>query len=330
MNKVLYLSDEANWVIDEIGRSLEKVLAPRGFRRTRRGLFNIGGVNHYTTRYAVYSKVIWSPFAKKILTYFHGEDADTALLQRLRQVQHRFIYIHTSCEITRQHLVKHGISPEKIRVIPIGIDVHDFSPVSSEKRRIARAKLGIPDDAFVIGSFQKDGVGWGDGMEAKLIKGPDIFCDAVIQIHQRRPVHVLLTGPARGYVKKRLSDAGVPFHHTFLNSYADVPGCFHALDLYIVASRLEGGPRAPMECFASGIPIIATRVGQVPELIRDGENGFIVEVGDTESIVQRSLCLMDSEELRERFAKEGQVGLSNWDYSTIARDYWKRLYEPLL
>jgi len=167
-------------------------------------------------------------------------------------------------------------------------------------------------------------------MEAKLIKGPDVFCDAVIKVHQQRPVHVLLTGPARGYVKQRLTAAGVPFHHTFLANYADVPACFHALDLYIVASRLEGGPRAPMECFASGIPIIATRVGQVPEQIRDGENGYMVDVEDVEALVQRTLALMQSPDLREKFARAGLQGLEKWDYGTIAQSYWNELYRPLL
>ena len=330
MSKILYLSDEANWVIDEIGSSLEKELSTRGFSRTKRGLFNLGGINHYTTRYAVYSKAIWSPFARKVLTYFHGEDSDVALLAQLQKVQTRFDFIHTSCQITRDHLIKHGIQPEKIQTIPIGIDVKDFSLVDEEKRRLARQRLNLPSEAFVIGSFQKDGVGWGDGMEAKLIKGPDVFCDAIEHINKQRPVHVLLTGPARGYVKKRLQDAGVPFQHVYLEKYSDVPACFHALDAYIVASRLEGGPRAPMECFASGIPVVATRVGQVPEQIIDGENGFMVEVEDVAAIVSKTIQLIDSPALRTNFALNGLKGLDRWDYKNIAQDYWRKLYQPLL
>ena len=68
--------------------------------------------------------------------------------------------------------------------------------------------------AFVVGSFQKDGVGWEEGLEPKLIKGPDVLLAAVERLRQRVPeLWLLLTAPARGYVKEGLERIGVPYRH---------------------------------------------------------------------------------------------------------------------
>ena len=101
---------------------------------------------------------------------------------------------------------------EKVFRIPIGIDLERFTLRTPAERAEARAKLGLPEDAFVAGSFQKDGVGWEDGLEPKLIKGPDVLLAAVERLRKRVPeLWLLLTAPARGYVKQGLERMGVPY-----------------------------------------------------------------------------------------------------------------------
>ena len=80
-------------------------------------------------------------------------------------------------------------------------------------------------------------------------------------ISKEVPIVVLLTGPARGYVKKELSKRKIKFIHIFAKSYNEVASFYNALDLYIVSSREEGGPKAIVESMASGVPIISTNVG---------------------------------------------------------------------
>ena len=70
---------------------------------------------------------------------------------------------------------------------------------------------GIKKNEIVIGSFQKDGQGWAEGYIPKLIKGPDLFVKSVEIISKEVPIVVLLTGPARGYVKKELSKRKIKF-----------------------------------------------------------------------------------------------------------------------
>ena len=133
----------------------------------------------------------------------------------------------------------------------------------------------------MVGSFQKDGVGWGDGQEPKLIKGPDVFLEAMELLRIRVPeLFVLLSGPARGYVKTGLDRLGVPFKHLYVDSYPEVGQLFQALDAYIVSSRQEGGPKAVLESMASGVPLVTTRVGQAMDLVHHDVNGWMVESED--------------------------------------------------
>jgi glycosyltransferase involved in cell wall biosynthesis len=178
-----------------------------------------------------------------------------------------------------------GIAPEKVFWIPIGVDTARFSPRDAASRAEARRKLGLPQSAFVVGSFQKDGVGWGDGFEPKLIKGPDVLLDVAARLHAQAPeLHILLTGPARGYVAAGLERLGVPFDWVQLPDLDAVACAYRAVDLCLVTSRDEGGPKAVLESMATGVPLVTTRVGQAADLVRTGENGWLCEVEDAEAL----------------------------------------------
>ena len=106
--------------------------------------------------------------------------------------------------------------PQKNMVfkIPIGVEFEWFNTKTRESQTMARTHLGIPQSAFVIGSFQKDGNGWNEGYCPKLIKGPDIFLKTLdILRHRISDLFVLLTGPARGYVRKGLEAMNIPYKH---------------------------------------------------------------------------------------------------------------------
>jgi glycosyltransferase involved in cell wall biosynthesis len=136
-----------------------------------------------------------------------------------------------------------------------------------------------------VGSFQKDGVGWGDGLEPKLVKGPDLLLRAFVSARSRLPeLHVLLSGPARGYVREGLERDGIPYVHQVLDRYEDVPALYHALDAYLVASRQEGGPKAILEAMASAVPLVTARVGQAMDIAHHGKNAYMVEPEDAEGL----------------------------------------------
>ncbi len=102
---------------------------------------------------------------------------------------------------------------ERVHRIPIGIELDAFPLTEPDRREAARRAFGLPHDAFVVGSFVKDGEGFGDGLEPKPIKGPDVLVETLAELGARIPdVVVLLTGPARGYVRRKLGRPRDPAH----------------------------------------------------------------------------------------------------------------------
>ena len=234
---------------------------------------------------------VWPGRHNRIATaYFHGKPGTGVkefdqYYERLCQEHPRIHRVQVSHSEMREVVLSSGITPEKVFLIPIGINLSYFHRQTPESRREARAQLGIPQTAVVIGSFQKDGNGWGEGLQPKLVKGPDIFLHVVDLLRQRIPeLFVLLSGPARGYVKAGLERLRVPYQHHYLRSYPDVGQLFQALDLYIVASRQEGGPKAVLEAMASGVPLVTTRVGQAMDLVQHEENGWMVDSEDADGL----------------------------------------------
>lgn len=205
--------------------------------------------------------------------------------------------IRVSTMKVKEWLLAENIPAKMLSYIPIGIRTDLFAPASSEQRASVRASLEIPDKASVIGSFQKDGVGWGAGMEPKFIKGPDIFLRAIELLKPKvSNLFVLLSGPARGYVKQGLERLAIPYRHTYPKNYRDIARLYHALDAYVVSSRDEGGPKSVLEAMASGVPLVTTRVGQAADLVQHGTNGFMTEQEDAARLAQWTEHVLHLEE----------------------------------
>jgi glycosyltransferase involved in cell wall biosynthesis len=212
----------------------------------------------------------------------------------LRANPDRFSRVQVTHAEMRELVLSAGVDPERVFTIRLGIDIEHFPLVDDERRAAARAALDLPASAFVVGSFQKDGVGWGEGLEPKLVKGPDLFLAAIGRMRATVPeLHVLLTGPARGYVRQGLDELGVPYRHVSARSRDELARAYHALDVYLVSSRQEGGPKAVLESMAAGIPLVSTRVGQAQEIVRHGVDGWLVEVEDTGGLATAVAAVRD-------------------------------------
>ena len=230
-------------------------------------------------------------------SYFHGlpgngDELFDAVYQSLCFHHEQICRIQVTHTQMRDVIIETGIDPSKVFLIPIGVNLEFFPFRDDEQKMMMREELGIPQSAFVIGSFQKDGVGWGDGMEPKLIKGPDVFVSTLKLLKEEiRELYVLLSGPARGYVKRGLEQAQIPYKHIYLRSYPEVAKLYQALDLYLVSSRQEGGPKAILESMASGVPLVTTRAGQAMDLVKHGENAWMADVEDVEAIASYALLV---------------------------------------
>ena len=115
-----------------------------------------------------------------------------------------------------------------------------------------------------------------------------------------------------------------------LASYADLAPCYHALDLYLVPSRDEGGPLAMLEAMASGVPVVSTEVGMASDLIRSGENGIIAPVDDAEALADGAAKLLSDKDMRQRFASEGPKTVTHCNWRSVAERYDREVYRVLL
>jgi len=279
----------------------------------------------------------WGPFLsatnRYAVTFFHGKAEDgpdvARHIDRFLGLLPKAEKVITAASIMENRLIEWGVPREKLVRIPIGVDTGAFTFADDATRRSARKRLGVPDDRLCIGSFQKDGVGWGDGMEPKLIKGPDVFLDAVARIAKEKPVFVLLTGPARGYVKAGLDRLGIPFRHFYLDEYLRIIECYHALDLYLMTSREEGGPMSIMESMATGTPIVATRCGMAEDILVDGANGTLAPIGDAAAVAEQALGLVSDKNLLQTIRAQARKDVMPYDWSAVGRAHWEKIYAPL-
>jgi glycosyltransferase involved in cell wall biosynthesis len=284
-----------------------------------------------------YQWVEWSrylsPRCRFVTTFFHGKPEDGPQVARhidafLASVP-RLDRIVASATLVRDRLIRWGVPLEKIAVIPIGCETDLFLPPTPEQRSLARARFGIRPEEIAIGSFQKDGEGWGNGDKPKLIKGPDLFLAAVERLAKDLPVFVLLGGPARGFVRSGLERLGIRYAYHYASDRDELAKLYHPLDLYLVASREEGGPMALIESMASHVPVISTRVGMAPDLIQDGISGALVDVEDIDAMVARAKELLALHD-RDALARAARHAILCTDWSVVARRHIDEVWQPLL
>jgi len=330
---LVYIVESADWAIMADGRGLVKNLD--GLLNGHVSTTSIGVKNkvvHFGSVNTIIGRSGLKMFSKKnsiVLTWYHVVPHDPRI-QFVSELNKCVDIIHTSCSLTASKLVELGLDEEKIKIIPLGVDLFNFKQFGVAQRKSFKKSIGLPDNKIIVGSFQKDGNGWGNGDTPKLIKGPDVFCDVVERLSKRYPVHVLLTGPARGYVKNRLTAAGIPFTHHYLENYNKIVNYYNVLDFYLITARVEGGPKAILESMACGVPFVSTAVGMVPDVVADGLNGLVVANTDVNLLVEKSQMILDDLVLRNKLVDNGLTTVRGFDLKVIARRFFSEIYQPLI
>lgn len=333
-NDLIYITEAANWSIKNDGYYICSNLNQQQLIKCRTSFSPLSFRNKIL--HFGYSGLFLKPDGirkfihssnKIILTWFHIAPNDPRI-KYIPLLNKAVDLVHTSCQTTKNQLINFGLQETKIRVIPLGVDLELFKPASIKEKIKLKKKLGLPSNKIIIGSFQKDGIGWEAGYKPKLIKGPDVFCKLVQKISSKYPIHILLTGPARGFVKKELAMAKIPFTHHYLQEYNQIADYYKALDLYIVTSRAEGGPKAILESMASGIPLISTKVGMAADAIVDNYNANICEVEDVASLYEKTINIIENNNIRKYIIRNGISTASHFSWKKIAKGYYENLYAP--
>ncbi len=324
-SRLFVLDDTANWVLSwearELRRSATRIgvkIAPNALARctSHQSIF-------YTDQYAVLNQNNFDRNHRYGIAYFHGLPNQglhefNEFYAAFKNVSGKIWRIQVSNSEVYQFLMNEGWSKEQVHLIPIGINLLFFQQQTSAQKVFFRKKYGIPTQAIVLGSFQKDGEGWHDGNSPKLLKGPDIFLQVISLLKSKIPdLFVVLSGPSRGFVKAGLEKIGVQYKHIYLNDYREISELYQVLDVYIVASRIEGGPKAILESMASRIPLVTTKVGQAIDLVRHLENGWIVDVEDAKGLAEGVLWYLEH-------PSEANVTLQNARFTAEQNSYEKQ------
>jgi len=224
----------------------------------------------------------------------------------------------------RDDLVRLGVAPrEKFTVVRLGIELEERLGGGRNGRDETRRVLGIAPERFTVG--------WIGRMTGVKRTGDVLLAFKELR---ERGVDALLCmvgdGPEREQVEQRAHDLGIMRDTLFLGYQEDVAPYYSAFDAMILPSGNEGTPVSAMESLAAGRPVVATRVGGVPDVVRDGEDGFLVELGDVPELASALARLADDPELRTRMGEAGRARvLSRYAVQRLVDDV-DRLYRSLL
>jgi lipopolysaccharide/colanic/teichoic acid biosynthesis glycosyltransferase/glycosyltransferase involved in cell wall biosynthesis len=254
--------------------------------------------------------IIVHTFHGHVLRGYYGP-VKTWLLRRLeRALGRRTDRIVTVSETVKRELIDYGVaSADRITVVPLGIDL-DWFLTSVPHRGNFRAGLGIPEASPLIGIVGR----------IVPIKDHHLFCDAARLIAARYPAArfvVVGDGASRSDIERYVDTLGLTPRVLFTGWRRDLPEIYADLDVLVIASRNEGTPVAAIEAMASRCPVVATRVGGVPDLIEDGVTGLLVRSGDATALSDAVLKLLGDRGLVERLTERARARVRG-DY-TAAR-----------
>jgi glycosyltransferase involved in cell wall biosynthesis len=176
--------------------------------------------------------------------------------------------------------------PDKFTSIPNCLDLRRFDPENADGRGV-RKSFGFESESVVVGMVSRLG-------EAR--KGAANFLEMAIALSRERPdlrFLVVGDGELRAELERQAAAGGLGDRVAFTGTRRDIPDVLAAMDVFVMPSLWEGGPISVLEAMAMARPVVATRVGMVPEVLTDGENGIIVPPGDTAALINAVRRLVD-------------------------------------
>jgi len=191
------------------------------------------------------------------------------------------------------------LKPDKMVTIHSGVDVTRFMKAwvnIEEKKR----SLGLNTKRLVVGT-----IGW-----LLPIKGPLYLLKAMEVLWQTNP-EIQLVYVGKGELEQELkveaSRMGVSEKVSFLGWRDDIPEIMQVLDIFVLPSLNEGMGRVLVEAMAMGKPIVASKVGGIPDLVKDGHNGFLVNPGDANDLFLAIRKLLLDKKMRYEMGNRGRA-----------------------
>jgi glycosyltransferase involved in cell wall biosynthesis len=204
----------------------------------------------------------------------------------------------------------------RARVIVHGVSRTQADELTADRDRIrteVRAELGVPDGELLLLTVAN----------IRPEKGYDVLLEAARILAERKvPVRVVAVGggPMEDEIRARHRALGLGDHLQLLGQRHDVLRLMAAADVYVLASHQEGMPVTLMEATSIGLPIVATSVGGVPQVVSDGVEGLIVPPGDPERLADAVQRVVDDPVLRERLGRAAREKSAMFDVTGSSRE----------
>jgi glycosyltransferase involved in cell wall biosynthesis len=235
----------------------------------------------------------------------HGTDLNILKKYTVLHPVCRFITRHSAVITVNSSYMKRqllAVSPDcemKIRIVPMGIDPEQFgiAPVADMKQRYGAGHL-----IMSVGRL----IDW---------KGTEFLIRAIPAVLEKFPDAKLLivgAGPERDVLVRQVRELGLENRVIFLGfiSKTDLIAYYHSADVFVLpsinrAGKTEGLGVVLLEAMASGCPVIGSNVGGIPDIIVDGENGFLVPEQDPAALAEKIIQILSNDDLTDQFRKSG-------------------------
>jgi len=221
------------------------------------------------------------------------------LLTRLLYRRLFDMVVVTGGEKTKRELVERdGLAADRVAAFPIGLDVDHFRPAPPDHD--LRQELGLSKGHLLVGLISY----------LRSYKGHEYFIEAARMIAAKRDdvtFVIVGEGPDESSIRSRIVQLGLSARIRMLGFRQDLLNVFRSFDLFAIPS-VEGDtiPQVLMQALAIGLPVVSTTVGSIPDVVIDGETGFVVPPRDGPALADRIIRLLDDPALRARMGERGR------------------------
>jgi glycosyltransferase involved in cell wall biosynthesis len=241
---------------------------------------------------------------RPVLATIHGRQVSLHDLEAQRAAG---TTLCTVCRASELHALGVGVDPARLERIGNGVDTARFTPPRDDaSRRTARRRLwGVADE----GDDRDDGALIGFVGRLSPEKAPQDFVRAALMLRERAPAArfvVVGDGPMQAELQGLIAQYRLADRVRLVGLQHDMPAVYAALDLLVSTSHSEALPLTIMEAMACGLPVVATRVGGVSDLVEHGGTGWLCDAGDFQGIAASIATVLEQAALRERMARRAR------------------------
>lgn len=229
------------------------------------------------------------------------------LIQWLNQIAiRRFDVISAHCEIAVEQTVARGFARERVRLLISGF-ASNHRPISPTERQRRRQERGVAEHEVVLANVAR----------FYPEKAHDALLRSFRMIHDRRPetrLWILGVGPLEAEVRRQCTALGLDDCVSFLGFVEDLPAILALVDLQVHPSHMEGVALSICSGMAAGLPIVASNVGGLPEVLKQGHTGLLVPPGDEAGFAEAVIGLVEQADRARRLGAAARKFIEE-DYS---------------